>query len=240
MQESDTSTMLKIVVTFAVHAEFAPWRRMLHSAPVGDARVNVVMTGVGARSVQSRLREALQDADICIATGLAGALKKQHAPGAILVAKAVKSSETQQEVRSDPSLVQMAAESGAVAVDYFLTSNVVVNSPTEKLRIGTSADAVEMESFHVLNYAEHMGVPGVAVRAISDGAETEVPIDFNKVIDRYGEISRTATLREITKVPNRVPQLIRFGLESSRARRSLAHFLDVYVRTVSVALAEAR
>jgi len=80
----------------------------------------------------------------------------------------------------------------------------------------------------------------VAVRAISDSAETEVPIDFNKVIDRHGEISRTATLREITKMPSRVPQLIRFGLESSRARRALAHFLDRYVKTLSVAPAEAR
>ena len=80
--------------------------------------------------------------------------------------------------------------------------------------------------------AERAGIPAVAVRAISDAAERMFQlISIRSSISR-GQISRAAMLYEIAKAPIRVPQLIRFGLESARARRRLADFLDRYVRAL--------
>ena len=173
-------------------------------------------------------------ADLCIASGLAGGLRKDYGVGAILVGKAVKSDDADQPIRSDAALVEKARDCGAAVVDCFFTSKAVVNSVAEKLRLGTIADAVEMESFYVLSAARRAGIPAVTVRAISDGAETDVPIDFNQVIDSRGQISRAAALYQVAKAPNRMPQLIRFGLESGRARRRLADFLDRYVKALAL------
>jgi len=241
--------LLKIIVTFAVGAEFATWRRISHFEPLTGARiptyvmrtpgaeVHAVITNIGIRSARQELQDKLfasPRADLCIASGLAGGLRNDYGVGSILVAKAAKSNDAQRQVRSDASLVQKAEQCGADVVDCFFTSEAVVNSAAEKLKLGTIADAVEMESFHVLDLAGRAGIPAVTVRAISDAAETDVPIDFNQVIDSRGQISRAAAFYEIAKAPVRMPQLIRFGFQSGRARRRLADFLDRYVQALTL------
>jgi adenosylhomocysteine nucleosidase len=243
--------LLKIVVTFALESEFAVWRRMAHFQTVDSlgastylmqtesAQVYAVITGIGTRSVNTELRNVLsRSADLCIASGLAGSLRKQYEAGAILVAKRIKGSGIERTILSDESLVDFATQCGGIAVDSFFTSNTVVNSSEEKTRLGEIAAAVEMESFHILGLAEKHGVPAVAVRAISDAAETNVPIDFNKLIDDRGQIGPLSTLYEIAKAPARVPQLIRFGWDSSRARRHLAEFLDRYIPALPATLSQ--
>jgi nucleoside phosphorylase len=232
--------LLKIVVTFALRSEFAAWRRIARFEPLDERRsfylmrsptaeVYAVMLGVGMRSVPTELHELMANsADVCIASGLAGSLKKQYRAGAIVVAKAVRTSGPDRGIESDKSLVETAERLGAAPVGFFLTSSAVVNSRAEKLQLGEMADAVEMESFHVLSRAAQFGIPSVSVRAISDGAETGLPIDLNRIIDDRGQIGWRSALNEVARSPLQVPQLIRFGFESSRAVRNLAHFLDRY------------
>jgi adenosylhomocysteine nucleosidase len=233
----------KIVVTFAVRSEFAAWRRMSGFEPVnrgddaiylmrtGDAEVYAVITGIGMRSVRSDLQRLLAESvDLCIASGLAGSLTKQYRAGSILVAKAVRTSGPDRAIKSDKSLVRVANQCGAASVDFFFTSDVVMNSQAEKLRLREIADAVEMESFQIFSQAAKHGVPVVAVRAISDAADTNLPIDFNRIVDNRGQISWRFAFEEIAKAPTRLPQLIRFGFESTRAARNLAYFLDRYIK----------
>jgi adenosylhomocysteine nucleosidase len=230
-------------VTFAVRSEFAAWRRMSGFEPVnrrddtiylmrtGDAEVYAVITGIGMRSVRSDLQRLLADSvDLCIASGLAGSLTKKYRAGSILVAKAVRTSGPDRAIKSDKSLVHGANECGAASVDFFFTSDVVMNSQAEKSRLREIADAVEMESFQIFSQAAEHGVPVVAVRAISDAADTSLPIDFNRIVDNRGQISWRLTFGEIAKAPTRLPQLIRFGFDSARAARSLAYFLDRYIK----------
>ena len=185
------------------------------------------------RAVPNELKTLFaQSADLCIASGLAGSLKQQYRPGTILVAKTVRTSGPDRAIQSDKSLVETANQLGAASVDCFFTSSTVVNSRAEKFRLGAIADVVEMESFHVFSQAVEHGVPVVAVRAISDAAETSLPIDLNRVITGRGRISLGSALYEISKAPLEIPQLMRFGLESSRAARNLAHFLDRYIEVL--------
>jgi len=241
--------LLKIVVTFALEAEFAAWRRMARFEPVNSsgastylmrtesAQVYAVMTGIATRSVQGELHDLFsRSADLCIASGLAGSLRKQYQAGEVLVARQITRDGVERAIQCDESLVDLAVQCGAVAVDSFFTSNIVINSPEDKTSLGTIAAAVEMESFQILALAEKYGVPAVAVRAISDASETIVPIDFNKVIDGRGKIGPVSALYEIAKTPARVPELIRFGLESSRARRHLAQYLQRYIPSIALSL----
>jgi adenosylhomocysteine nucleosidase len=216
----------RIIVTFAVRAELAPFRRLNTSKGVRP-----VVTGIGARNMQTELQQSLSEgADLCVASGLAGSLKREHVVGTILVASAVRRGGTSTVMRSDSSLLKVAVECGATPVEYFYTADTVANSVSEKVRLGETADAIEMESFQILAEAHRHGVPAVAIRAVSDSVDRDMPLDFNRAIGKNGEIGMLRALQQVVAAPSRLPQLVRFGFESARAARKLARFLDRYLR----------
>ena len=234
---------MRIVVSFAVPSEFSTWRRLSRFTPVegagapiyrtqnGQDELYAVITGIGTRHLQSELRQLFaKTVDVCIASGLAGALKKEHRVGSILVAKTIKEEAGCTVIQSQDHLVEMAAQCGAKVVDFFCTAKSVVHSSWEKQRLAETADAVDVESFHIMSEAHRAGVPAVAVRAVSDPAENNLPINFNRVINTHGQIGWAAMLSELAKAPSRVPSFVRFGIDSFLAARNLACFLDRYVR----------
>ena len=150
--------------------------------------------------------------------------------GTILVAKAVKRSGSDTIMTSDDSLVRVAVECGATPVEYFFTADTVANSVSEKTRLSETAEAVDMESFHILEEARRHGVPAVAVRAVSDSADRDMPLDFNRAIGKDGQIGLLPALSQVAAAPARLPQMVRFGFESALAARRFAHFLDRYLK----------
>jgi hypothetical protein len=227
---------MKIIVTFAVQAEFALWRRMRNFKRVGEStfviqngatEVNALITGIGARKFH------LPTADICLISGVAGSLKTQHRIGNILAAKAIKRESGETSMTSDKSLLRVATDSGATPVDFFYTAGTVISSVSEKLRLGQIADAVDMESYPIMAQAQQHGIPAVAIRAISDTADQNLPLDFNRAIDEDGKIDWLPALSQVAASPGCLPQLMRFGLDSSRAARKLAHFLDRYLECLT-------
>ncbi len=216
---------MNIILTFALPSEYRP---------LSFPGLHIVFTGIGMRRSQDRLRELLaMPADLCIASGLAGSLKSQHAVGSVLVARGIKAETDKTILTSDGALVDAAARCGAKPVDFFYTSKAVVNSDSERSRLAMLADAVDMESFHVLAQAGRAGVPAVAVRAVSDSPARHLPIDFNRVIDQRGELSWLSVAGELVRHPARIGSLVKFGIQSSRASRALAGFLNKYAEQVS-------
>src|SRR5262245_9445971 len=213
---------MKIVLTLATSHE-CPQSRLLSRFVPG---LHVVSTGIGLRRPADELQRLLSTpADLCIASGLAGSLKTHHPVGSVLVARGVKTESNETILSSDGALVDHAARQGAKPVDFFYTSKTVVNSPAERSRLATIADAVDMESFSVLAEADRVGVPAVAVRAISDSPVSPLPLDFERAIDKQGELNWLAVAAEVAKQPTRVAGLVKFGIRSSHASRNLAKFL---------------
>ncbi len=229
-------------MTFALPAEFAAWRRqrkfentkdaLLYRARIGEAEINVVMTGVACRSGDRQLREMLDGSDACIASGLAGGLRRGYPAGSVVVAERVSSDPAGAPLAGDPRLINIARQCGAKSVSNFVTCSRIVNSLVEKRALSTAADVVDMESYHVLRLAHEAGIPAVAVRAISDDADSAVPFDFNPFIGINGKIQWLPALRAVARAPQKLPQLIRFGKQSSQAARNLSHFLDGYVKVL--------
>src|SRR5262245_29683984 len=217
---------MRIVITFAVRSECRAWRRYSRA---GD--VHIVTTGIGMRGSRQRLRELLaMPADFCIASGLAGSLTKHQAVGSIVVARGVKTEPNQTILTSDGCLVDTAVRCGANPVSFFFTSNTIVNSPIDRSRLSSTAAVLDMESFHVLAEAGRAGVPAVAIRAISDGPDDPLPLDFNAAVNDCGELRWLTLIAQLLKHPARLADFARFGLASSRAARNLARFLDEYVK----------
>ena len=163
---------MKVLVTFAVEAEFAPWRKRhrftavlaagfrICSAKLSGAEVVVILTGIGDSSasvlgLQMRAFAAEYSFDFCISSGLAGALLPQYAAGDILAARRVRSRDIHVDAGTnsldcDNGLIAAAEACGARAVASFYTADHIVVTSAEKSRLSVSADAVDMESFGIV------------------------------------------------------------------------------------------
>lgn len=243
---------MKALVTFAVETEFAPWRRLrdfrctslgdveLFEARIGDAELRVALTGIGPGPAGDIARAALGDRpDFCISSGLAGGLRPAYEVGEILVARAVCSASAEAVLRSDENLLEFAIRCGAEPVEMFRTSKTLVRTAAEKYVLGLEAEAVEMESYSVLAEAARWGVPGVAIRAISDLASEDLPYDFDRVRDARGRIRLPGVLAEVARRPHRLPGLLRLSRQCRQAATWLTQFLDFYIGAWQAGMSES-
>jgi adenosylhomocysteine nucleosidase len=217
---------MKILVTFAVEAEMGSWQ----GAQESFEDIRIVRTGIGMRGPQNKLRQELAGpVNICIASGLAGSLKQQYPVGSVVVARGIKFEGNSTIVSCDGGLVDAAVRCGAQPIDFLYTSSGIANSGAERKRLAGLADAVDMETYHVLSEARRAGVPAVAVRAISDSPDRKLPVDFTRVVTGNGQMAWPRLIGELIKHPGSLPAFVRFGIDSSAAIRNLTTFLDRYV-----------
>jgi adenosylhomocysteine nucleosidase len=173
----------------------------------------------------------------CISSGLAGALRPEYQVGQVLVASKVFSEphrdSPERVLESSPSLISFASELGVTPVGRFFTSGRAIIRADEKRHLGRGADAVEMESFEILRQCAERGIPAAAIRAISDGAEEELPLDMNEIFNDRGQVSLPQVMSQLARHPRSLPGLVNLGRQSRRAAESLAKFLDRYVALVA-------
>jgi adenosylhomocysteine nucleosidase len=84
---------------------------------------------------------------------------------------------------------------------------------------------VEMETAAAASVAEHFKVPWGAIRAISDSAEESLPMDFNQLRDKEGDLPVSTVVLVAMRRPARIPGLIRLGSATNHAAKALAEAL---------------
>jgi adenosylhomocysteine nucleosidase len=178
-----------------------------------------------------------QSFDLCISSGLAGALRQEYAAGDILSAKQVRSQVVHADagtdtLECDDALVNLAQTCGAKIVGSFYTADHIITTSAEKGRLAALADAVDMESFDVIKEAYAWGTRPAAIRAVSDHSHEDLPLDFNLALTAKGDISVGRIVGQAVLHPKSVPGLLRFGKQSHKAAESLADFLDQYIPTL--------
>ena len=243
---------MRILVTFAIKAEFSQWssrhpfvpyefenweRRRefdLFKANIGPNEVTVLLTGIGGESATKAVESIpVGIYEVCISSGLAGSLDAALKPGDIIVARTSKTLEQDFKTASDSGLVDLAVASGAKTVQVSLTSERIVATAEAKEDLSQKGSVVEMESTYILEAAAQRNVPAVVVRAISDAADEDLPVDFGRILDSHGHLKMGGLLKEVGLSPYRIPLLIQFGRQSRAAGKSLADFLDRYVYAIS-------
>jgi len=71
-------------------------------------------------------------------------------------------------------------------------------------------------------------VPAVAVRAISDTVDFDMPYDFERAYDVRGQIHLGGIIAQALRRPSGLPALLALGHDCRLAARQLADFLDAY------------
>jgi len=241
---------MKVLVTFALENEFAPWRdgrefrpgkwgdADVQVAKFGEAEVGVLLTGAGPKHARAQVskifRSENEPMNFCVSSGLAGALRAEYQVGNLLAARSVFLADASPDepdalIESSAALLSFAAEYGATLVDRFHSMARVVITAAEKKYLGEKADAVEMESFAILREAQRSGIPAIAIRAISDGLGQDMPLDMNEIFTEDGQVSIPRVMAQVALHPSALPGLMELAQQSKRAAGSLCEFLDRYV-----------
>jgi len=253
---------MRVLVTFAVEEEFAPWRKLrefrsidydglpLRRTNLGDAEITILLTGIGGEAASQAMGLMMQMADqerhfdVCVSSGLAGALDRKLVPGDIIAPRTVMADVARADVATDTlsvdaSLHEQAVKLGAVCSNCLLTTGRVLSKASEKRDCSSRAQSVDMESFEIMKQALAWGARGMVVRAISDSVDEDLPINFNLTISPNRRISVAKVMLQLAKNPLALPSLLRFGKQSRKAAESLARFLDRYLPNVAVAVSPA-
>ena len=201
---------------------------------VGMASEARLVTGLGrvivGRDSFARLRP--DGARAVLSFGLCGALDPALAPGDLVIGSRVTVGD-----RTLPTDVGWAARlsrdfpqavTGAVA-----GSETIVASSTVKaaLRDATRAIATDMESHLAASLATELGLPFAVIRAVSDGAEDDLPASAQAGFGAGGSTDIKAVIRALAANPRELPALIRVARNAGAgfsALRSAAKVLKAY------------
>jgi len=249
---------MQILVTFAVEAEFAPWRKRhdfslvklgdltTYLTDIAGATIVVLLTGMGGTragsatlGIQMHATETGRFFDVCVSTGLAGALRPDIRAGEIVVARelrtrAVRADLGKNVISCDEELIASARNCEAREVRSFYEEDHIVITAAEKAKLSFLADVVEMESFDVISQCLVWGTRGVAVRSISDTSENDLPFDLNLAVTGAGDVSLSRIVGQALRQPRSFPGLLRFGRQSHKAAESLGSFLDSFIPELAV------
>jgi len=170
----------------------------------------LIANGPGPRLVDHAL-QTKPDADRVVSIGFCGALDPALRIGDIVISGEVPeelgASFVQGDVLSLDRVAITAAEKG-------------------KLRASTQAAVVEMESAAVARKAREWEIPFGCVRAVSDVAQENLPLDFNRYRDADGRFSRARIALAAVGHPFTVlPGLIRLDRNCRLAAERLGEFL---------------
>ncbi len=102
-------------------------------------------------------------------------------------------------------------------------SSVLVATSAEKstLHINTDAVAVDMESIAIAKVAKKYSLPFLAIRAIADPADMNLPNSIGASLNQQGDVELSKLLLFLALHPGELPGLIKLGLHFNSAQKTL-------------------
>jgi nucleoside phosphorylase len=203
----------RILICCALPEEARPLQRRLR----GDPGVRLQVTGMGRVKAVAGLHAAWRAAaaDLVLTAGLAGGLAPAWQHGAVLYA-----------VSPGCPLEAALRAAGASPARFHCADRMVITAEEKRLlREQTGADAVEMESGAIQAACVDLGVPCATVRAISDAAGDDLPLDFNRFQRKDGALDMVRLLGVVARSPRLVGSLLGLRRQARAAALSLATVL---------------
>jgi len=204
-----------VLVCFALKEEAAPFRKIAAK----ESGISVLVTGIGRRNAEKSVRDFLDgnSPELILTCGFAGGLNPDLKPGDVIFEIGNRKSEIGNEL--------LAA--GARPAKFFCANRIAVTVAEKKeLREETGADAVEMESEAIQTVCQERGIPCITIRAISDRADEDLPLDFNRLSKPDQSLNYGKLFLAIAKSPGKIGALRRLQKNAKFAAERLAQVLE--------------
>lgn len=206
----------------------------------------LIQSGIGPDKARIVAQQLLDGAswDVMISTGFAGALDTCPI-GSVLIGKEVlcgpsptsRPSITPQRIVCHPDWVQLALSLSwigqeplragrFVSVDHVITHSVAKH----ELKASTGAVGVDMESAAIGEVAQGHGQSFLIARAISDGVNENLPVDFNLFLKPSGWFSG---VMHIMTTPRSWKGFLDLYRHSKQASLQLTQFFEEFFSAVS-------
>ncbi len=182
-------------------------------------------TGIDNARIASELLIA-QGATRLISWGCAAALSETLKPGDLVLADTLIDAElTQIDIHSDwlKFSQKMLSNHLKVHSGSLVESLSIVATGNDKkyLHSQTGAVAVDMESIAIAKVARQHNLPFLAIRAIADPVDMDLPKAISHSLNNEGDIVLSKLLLFILLHPAELPGLIKLGLHFNSAKNTL-------------------
>jgi len=204
---------LETLVCFALNEEATQFRKVARET----SDIIVMVTGIGRENAAKAVRKFLMHhlPRQVFTCGFAGGLNPDLKTGAVIFST------------GDPKLEKSLAGAGATRASFVCTERIATTvEEKQKLRALHGADAVEMESDAILQICREQEIPCAVVRAISDTASENLPLDFNALSKADKSIHFGKLALAVAKSPHKIAALLALQRKTSLAARNLAHVLE--------------
>lgn len=185
----------------------------------------ILITGMGFtnKAVLKKLIDDIKPAGL-VSWGFSGGLLPGLPSGTVCVPAVVSSGEknfkTDESWRT--SLCNMLTASSAIASKIAHTDEILSTPKSKRqLHFDSGAEACDMESFIVGQFAKTYQLPWVAVRAVIDEATQSLPAWFNLVVDDQGQVLVLKLLNALLKNPLDIKKFLHMVCAYGRAKKSL-------------------
>jgi adenosylhomocysteine nucleosidase len=197
--------------------------------------VALTVTGDGARNAGEGIAALLSSVEVgrLIALGVAGALSRDLAEGALVVAEQVmlEGDGPGTTFRADEALVESAARATGARRGVVMTAGRIADTVLEKQRLlglavasltpppadlggpagaaaPTTSAVVDLETAGYIAAAARAGIPWIVLRAVSDTADEALPALLNRCRDAGGAVRRAKVVRGLLGDPGILPALL--------------------------------
>jgi len=197
------------------------------------------VSGIGSNRGRLAAQALLKKgATALVSWGCAGGLLPGLSPGSLILPERILASD-QSIYPADPSWQERMSSRLKGSIDpqegMLAESTIVLTRSQEKAELlrRTGAIAVDMESASIARVAQEAGIPFIAVRAIIDGPEMDIPRSALDSIDEFGRIRALKLVSSLARNPIEFLPLLRMGRSFRAAETTLA---EVVLRAGSTLL----
>ena len=235
-----------IAVTFALPTESSAFVRLLRDpkksvrngvpilhGDIGEARVEILHTGVGAKICRSRVGNFLAGGDhqTLVSAGFAGGTTDKIDIADLVLGENFSSPQLLSKAR------QLLPES-FTRVGKLLTVDAIIDRVEERNELArkTGAIAIDMETECIAEACAARGLPMLSLRAITDTPSEPFPMPSNVLFDLDRQRTNFKALAfYLTRHPGAIFRLMSFAQRVSRSRAALTTALDLLVRVFDAA-----
>jgi adenosylhomocysteine nucleosidase len=204
--------------------------RSLLRARLGAATLLIARTGEGpalARQTAESLLESFSPG-LLLSLGVAGGLSPELEPGDLVVARSVLGGGGE-AAGPDPAWLDRALSRPGVIAGTLLSTERILRSAESKRRarasiVESGAAVVDLEAATLAEAAARRGVPFLAARAVSDGAQEDLPLDFESCRDEEGRIRRWKVVGRALAHPRSISRLAELRRRVAEGAERLAAF----------------